>query len=74
MDLDIDVDELQITSNSRGVITAHLEGVCENDLNTRDVAKCVDIETYIDAIGEDVLKEHIERNYDWFTEKQTFDE
>lgn len=66
MDLEITVGGCSVSSNYNRNVVVQLEDIDKSDLNTKEVAECIDIETYIDAIGEDTLKEHIEKYYDWF--------
>lgn len=67
MDLEVRAQEARIaTHRSTNSIYVTLEGVASEYLNNKDVAECVDIDTYFDAIGEEAIKNFVKDNYDWF--------
>lgn len=41
----------------------------ERELNIQDIAEHISIDTFVEACGEDTLREYCERNFDWFDKK-----
>lgn len=64
MDLRIDCDEFSAKANSRGIITIDIEDIDKRDLNSEDVAKCVELDTFIAAHGIDNIIAYIKANYE----------
>jgi hypothetical protein len=72
MDLRITAEEVKITAikNYKYCIELEIEGVNENDLNTKEVAACISCEAFFEAKGEDEIMEYVKAHYDWFDKKE----
>jgi hypothetical protein len=71
MDLEINCGGISAKPIRGGYIralTIEIEDVDKSVFDTKEIAECISIETFIDAIGEDIIKDHIQKYYDWFSE------
>lgn len=67
--IDLDLECEEIVSSVSGYykrLNARLEGVNMSQLDCIEIAKCIDPYTFIEAYGENELKEFIKTNFDWF--------
>lgn len=69
MDITIRAKYATISADKWNDIHVSLEQIDSRDFDTKEIAECVNIETFFEAHSEADIRAYVERNYDWFDQK-----
>lgn len=63
--INLEAKEVQVIASNYNSVGVQLE-LKEGEIDKVEIAECISIETFFDAIGEGAIRDFVEKNYDWF--------